>query len=115
MKILRILPLIFIVWGSPVSAFEMSGHQLFKQLKDYYIEKGMTNEEFLNAGRGYGYVSGVYDSLREKYNIPNEVKPSQIIATVYQFLHKNPHLLHRRASSVVNQAISEAFPLEKEE
>ena len=96
-------------------AFEISGHELLKQLKHYYIERGITKEELLSAGRGYGYVSGVYDSLREKYNIPNDVKPTHIIAIVYKFLKENPNLRYKRASSLVHQAITEAYPKEKKE
>ena len=93
----------------------MSGHDLLGQLKDYYIEKGITEKELLNAGRGYGYISGVYDAMREKYKIPNDVKPPQIVSIVYKFLINHPNLLYKRASSVVNQALLEAFPQEKKE
>jgi len=103
-------------FGLPATfAFEISGHELLKQLKHYYIERGITKEELLSAGRGYGYVSGVYDSLREKYNIPKDVKSTHIIATVYKFLQGNPNLRYKRASSLVHQAIKEAYPGKEEE
>ena len=114
MKILRILPLIFIVWGSPVNAFEISGHDLIAQLEDYYIEKGMTDKELLNAGMAYGYISAIFDSHRENFSIPTDVKPTRIVATVYKFLIDNPNLRYKRAYILVLQAISESFPLEKE-
>ena len=114
MKIFNLFALFFSLGVSTSFAFEISGHKLLDQLNDYYIRHGITSEELLNAGRGYGYVSGVYDSLREKYNIPKEVKPSQIITTVYKFLNDNPDLLYKRASSLVHQAIIEAFPWDKE-
>ena len=105
---------VLLFWPSFL-AFEISGHELLKQLKHYYIERGITKEELLSAGRAYGYVSGVYDSLREKYSIPNDVKPTHIIATVYKFLKENPNLRYKRASSLVHQAITEAYPKEKKE
>ena len=71
-------------------AFDMSGHDLFSQLKDYYIEKGMTDQQLLNAGRAYGYVCAVYDCNREELNIPEGTKPTHLIAAVYKFLIDNP-------------------------
>ena len=73
-------------------AFQTSGHDLFSQLEDYYIEKGMTDKELWNAGMAYGCVSAIFDSHRENFTIPADVKPTRLVATVYKFLIDNPNL-----------------------
>ena len=93
----------------------MSGHDLFSQLKDYYIEKGMTDQQLLNAGRAYGYVCAVYDSNREELNIPEGTKPTHLIAHVYKFLIDNPNLRYKKANILVLEAISQAYPQQQEE
>ena len=96
-------------------AFNMSGHDLFSQLKDYYIEKGMTDQQLLNAGRAYGYVCAVYDCNREEITIPEGAKPTHLIAHVYKFLIDNPNLRYKKANILVLEAISQAFPQQQEE
>ena len=93
----------------------MSGHDLFSQLKDYYIEKGMTDQQLLNAGRAYGYVCAVYDSNREEITIPEGTKPTHLIAAVYKFLLDNPNLCYKKANTLVLEAFSQAYPLQEEE
>ena len=93
----------------------MSGHDLFSQLKDYYIEKGMTDQQFLNAGRAYGYVCAVYDCNREDLIIPEGTKPTHLIAHVYKFLIDNPNLRYKKANILVQEAISKAYPQQQEE
>ena len=100
---------------SPSFAFNMSGHDLFSQLKDYYIEKGMTDPQLLNAGRAYGYVCAVYDSNREELTVPEGTKPTHLIAAVYKFLIDNPNLRYKKANILVQEAISKAFPQQEEE
>ena len=93
----------------------MSGHDLFSQLKDYYIEKGMTDQQLLNAGRAYGYVCAIYDSNREELTIPKGTKPTHLIAAVYKFLLDNPNLRYKKANTLVLEAFSQAYPLQEEE
>ena len=107
--------LFFMAGLSPSFAFDMSGHDLFSQLKDYYIEKGMTDQELLNAGRAYGYVCAVYDCNREELTIPEGTKPTHLIAHVYKFLIDNPNLRYKKANILVLEAISQAFPQQQEE
>jgi|TARA_B100000035_G_scaffold304753_1_gene304831 hypothetical protein len=115
MKILAPLALLCSLLATPSYAFETSGHDLFSQLEDYYIEKGMTDKELLNAGMAYGYISAIFDSHRENFTIPADVKPTRLVATVYKFLIDNPNLRYKKANILVLQAISESFPLEEEE
>ncbi len=115
---MKIFTLVFLFLSLGMSngfAFQTSGHDLFSQLEDYYIEKGMNDKELLNAGMAYGYVSAIFDSHSENFSIPADIKPTRIVATVYKFLIENPNLRYKRASVLVYQAISEAFPLEEEE
>jgi hypothetical protein len=107
--------LFFVAGLSPSFAFDMSGHDLFSQLKDYYIEKGMTDQQLLNAGRAYGYVCAVYDCHREDLTIPEGTKPTHLIAAVYNFLIDNPNLRYKKANILVLEAISQAFPQQQEE
>ena len=100
---------------SPSFAIDMSGHDLFSQLKDYYIEKGMTDQQLLNAGRAYGYVCAVYDCNREELTIPEGTKPTHLIAAVYKFLIDNPNLRYKKANILVKEAITEAYPQQQEE
>ena len=100
---------------SPSFAFNMSGHDLFSQLKDYYIEKGMTDQQLLNAGRAYGYVCAVYDCNREELTIPKGTKPTHLVAVVYKFLIDNPNLRYKKANILVLEAISQAYPQQQEE
>ena len=93
----------------------MSGHDLFSQLKDYYIEKGMTDQQLLNAGRAYGYVCAIYDSNREEITIPEGTKPTHLIAAVYKFLIDNLNLRYKKANTLVLEAFSQAYPLQEEE
>ena len=93
----------------------MSGHDLFSQFKDYYIEKGMTDQQLLNAGRAYGYVCAVYDSNKEELTIPEGTKPTHLIAAVYKFLIDNPNLRYKKANILVLEAISKAYPMQQEE
>ena len=115
MKIFARLALFFCLWISNSFAFEMSGHDLFSQLKDYYIEKGMTEQQLLNAGRAYGYVCAVYDSNKEELTIPEGTKPTHLIAAVYKFLIDNPNLRYKKANILVLEAISKAYPMQQEE
>ena len=112
----KLAPLfLFLIMGGPHAfGFEMSGHDLLAQLEDYYIEKGMTEKQLLNAGRGYGYISAVFDSHREDFTIPTDIKPTHIVAAVYKFLIDNPNLKYKNAHILVQKAITEAFPLEEE-
>ena len=115
---MKIFTLVFLFLSLGISygfAFQTSGHDLFSQLEDYYIEKGMTDKELLNAGMAYGYVSAIFDSHRENFTIPADVKPTHLVATVYKFLIDNPNLRYKKANILVLQAISESFPLEEEE
>jgi hypothetical protein len=106
----------FLVAGlSPSFALDMSGHDLFSQLKDYYIEKGMTDQQLLNAGRAYGYVCAVYDSNHEELTIPEGTKPTHLVASVYKFLIDNPNLRYKKANILVLEAISQAYPLKTDE
>ena len=107
--------LFFMAGLSTSYAFNMSGHDLFSQLKDYYIEKGMTDQQLLNAGRAYGYVCAAYDCNREELNIPEGTKPTHLIAAVYKFLIDNPNLRYKKANILVLEAISQAFPQQQEE
>ena len=93
----------------------MSGHDLFSQLKDYYIEKGMTEQQLLNAGRAYGYVCAVYDCNREEITIPEGAKPTHLIAHVYKFLIDNPNLRYKKANILIQEAIFKAYPQQQEE
>ena len=90
MKKLAPLFLFLIMMGQHVFGFDISGHDLLAQLEDYYIEKGMTEKQLLNAYRGYGYISAVFDSHRKDFTIPADIKPTHIVATVYKFLIDNP-------------------------
>ena len=107
--------LFFVAGLSPSFAIDMSGHNLFSQLKDYYIEKGMTDQQLLNAGRAYGYVCAVYDSNREELTIPEGTKPTHLIAAVYKYLIDNPNLRYKKANILVLEAISQAYPQQQEE
>ena len=107
--------LFFCIGVSNSFAFEMSGHDLFSQLKDYYIEKGMTDQQLLNAGRAYGYVCAVYDSNREELTIPEGTKPTHLIVAVYRFLIDNANLRYKKANILVLEAISKAYPMQQEE
>jgi hypothetical protein len=107
--------LFFVTGLSPSFAYDMSGHDLFSQLKDYYIEKGMTDQQLLNAGRAYGYVCAIYDSNREEITIPEGTKPTHLIAAVYKFLLDNPNLRYKKANTLVLEAFSQAYPLQEEE
>ena len=107
--------LLFVAGLSTSLAFDMSGHDLFSQLKDYYIEKGMTDQQLLNAGRAYGYVCAVYDCNREELTIPEGTKPTHLIAHVYKFLIDNPNLRYKKANILVLEAISQAYPQQQEE
>lgn len=107
--------LFFMAGLSPSFAFNMSGHDLFSQLKDYYIEKGMTDQQLLNAGRAYGYVCAVYDCNREELTIPEGTKPTHLIAAVYKFLIDNPNLRYKKANILVLEAVTEAYPQQQEE
>jgi hypothetical protein len=107
--------LFFVAGLSPSFALDMSGHDLFSQLKDYYIEKGMTDQQLLNAGRAYGYVCAVYDCNREELTIPEGTKPTHLIAHVYKFLIDNPNLRYKKANILVLEAISKSFPQQEEE
>jgi hypothetical protein len=107
--------LFFVAGLSPSFAFDMSGHDLFSQLKDYYIEKGMTDQQLLNAGRAYGYVCAVYDCNREEISIPEGTKPTHLVASVYKFLIDNPNLRYKKANILVLEAISQAYPLRTDE
>ena len=113
----KLAPLfLFLLMGGPHAfGFEMSGHDLLAQLEDYYIEKGMTEKQLLNAGRGYGYISAVFDSHREDFTIPTDIKPTHIVATVYKFLIDNPNLKYKNAHILIQQAITEAYPLNTEQ
>ena len=113
-NLLRVF-MFFVVGLSPSFAFDMSGHDLFSQLKDYYIEKGMTDQELLNAGRAYGYVCAVYDCNREELTFPEGTKPTHLIAHVYKFLIDNPNLRYKKANILVLEAISQAYPQQQEE
>lgn len=115
MKVFYLFAVFLSLGVSSGFAFEISGHDLLAQLEDYYIEKGMTDQQLLNAGRAYGYISAIFDSHRENYPIPDDVKPTHIVATVFKFLSDNANLRYKKANILVHQAISEAFPLEKEE
>jgi hypothetical protein len=106
--------LFFVAGLSPSFALDMSGHDLFSQLKDYYIEKGMTDQQLLNAGRAYGYVCAIYDSNREELTIPEGTKPTHLIAAVYKFLIDNPNLRYKKANILVFEAITEAYPSQKQ-
>jgi hypothetical protein len=107
--------LFFVAGLSPSFAFDMSGHDLFSQLKDYYIEKGMTDQQLLNAGRAYGYVCAVYDCNREEITIPGGTKPTHLIAHVYKFLIDNPNLRYKKANILIQEAIFKAYPQQQEE
>jgi hypothetical protein len=115
MKNLQRVFMFFVAGLSPSFAFDMSGHDLFSQLEDYYIEKGMTDQELLNAGRAYGYVCAVYDSNCEELTIPEGTKPTHLIAHVYKFLIDNPNLRYKKANTLVLEAISQAYPQQQEE
>jgi hypothetical protein len=108
--------LMFFVAGLSNSfAFDMSGYDLFSQLEDYYIEKGMTDQQLLNAGRAYGYVCAVYDCNRDELSIPEGTKPTHLIAVVYKFLIDNQNLRYKKANTLVLEAISQAYPIPQEE
>ena len=107
--------LFFVAGLSHSYAFDMSGHDLFSQLKDYYIEKGMTDQQLLNAGRAYGYVCAVYDSNREELTTPEGTKPTHLVASVYKFLIDNPNLRYKKANILVLEAVTEAYPQQQEE
>ena len=77
----------------------------------------------VDQGICLGYVTGVADllgaltgmgwSLGIRVCIPSQVSAQQVIDVVKQHLEKNPSLRHYSATSLITQALSEAWPCPK--
>ncbi len=113
MRSFTLLALFLTIGISSSLAFGLSGNELLQQLKSYSKRSGLSDEGLLNAGRAYGYIGGVYDSVSSTIKIPQDVTYSQIVAIVQKYLKDNPGMLHRKAHVLVKEAITRAFPEEE--
>lgn len=66
-------------------------------------------------GNAIGYILGVVDALNGKsFSVKMDVTKGQMRDVVYIYLDKNPHLRHIQASTLVIEAMKEAYPLLKD-
>jgi len=101
-------------WAESEPFIYLNGSKLLERCKAYvdetYIAKG---------GVCIGYVMGIADAhntysswgyLPKQYCAPSEVAGSQLVRVALKHLEEAPEGLHLAASSLVINALTEAFP-----
>lgn len=88
------------------------GNELLKRVEASLDRK--TSATYL-GGVGIGYVQGIADATEGTSIacIPSSVTAGQVEKIVQKYLAAHPELLHQRASFLVIDALSEAFPCKK--
>jgi hypothetical protein len=114
-----LLIITFLVWSlsSQIAygaQFYLSGNQLQEKCNAY-----ITQDDVKTSAQCLGYIQGIADmhSLLVALEVtdvrwcaPGETTPNQMAVMVIQFMQKNPALLKLAGSSLVDQALIEAFP-----
>ena len=94
--------------------FYLNGSQLQEKCNAY-----ITQDDVKTSAQCLGYIQGIADmhSLLVALEVtdvhwcaPDETTPNQMAVMVLQYMQKNPALLKLAASSLVDQALIEAFP-----
>ena len=116
----RIIFLVFLLATFPVHAAGafVTGNELYQQLVDY---KRSPSNNVITAAAGTGFVVGVADSLDEvlhpptgfKFCTPSTSTKGQVIDVVLLYLENHPQDRHLTASSLVQAALTNAFPCKR--
>lgn len=104
----------FILHTSNIFGQFYTGNDLYKwRQSQHRINLGNTQPtSYQDAARFHGYVTGVvdcYDTIL--FNVPASVTAGQLGDIVYKYLEDYPEKRHQSGSSLVLDAIRNAFPL----
>ena len=114
------LPLIFILFETPSFAEDLRSNSDGITLKAWCTNYNMSVENGENASDiqlaqamgCYQYIKGVVDMLnvQRKVCISYEIDSSQVVRVITNYLDNNPGVLHFHRGTLVQQALTDAFP-----
>src|SRR5262245_12446868 len=100
---------------TPVTAQTQEFYVNGNALNDWcqsYSTKGISSEEWMDAGHCLGYVAGVVDALggTPQHFCLSAVVMNQLIDVTKLYLRDHPETRHLPAAELVRTAIAEKFP-----
>ncbi|MGZ2409791.1 hypothetical protein GUK30_15345 [Rhizobium leguminosarum] len=93
--------------SSPAHAGFMDGNDLYKECTDGQDKQVSTHWQ--SYALCLGYLKGVVDTSQVSNCLPNKVQGGQIYDIAFNYLRSHPATRQDTASSLVEQAIKEAF------
>ena len=103
-----------------VTAFAqfITGNTLLASLKKYEsLNRGVNldDKDFLDLGKAWGYVTGVFDQLLDiTIDPPEGITAGQVADIVQKYLEEHPESRHERGSWLVTRALIEVWPKKDE-
>jgi hypothetical protein len=107
-----LLAILFLQAGQAHAANFITGQRLYDMI---------TDQDPFGRAQASGYIAGVTDAnnglgpmpLRWCYEVPNGVKTNQVFQVVATFLERNAAKRSMGAASLVEEALSTAYPCRK--
>lgn len=95
--------------------YTYNGNMLIENMREYdKANRGDSNTDWGKAWAFRGYVFGVFDTANGAlFCPPDQITSSQTLAIVAKHLEENPAQWTEPASTLVIQALAQAFPCKK--
>jgi len=120
MKRIRVIVVVALILSANIaSAGVMSGNGLLCSINSEKLDNIMTEDadstvDFGEYVLGLGYILGVFDSYQGLYYCaPRGITRGQVRDVALKYLQTHPEMLHKRASILLLEAFTEAFPMKQ--
>jgi len=89
-----------------------SGSELVRLWRAYQLVEShkATQSEIIDGVMFMGYMEGVADALRDKFNRPPHVTTSQLCNIAGKYLDAHPNEWHENGADLVMRSLQDAFP-----